>query len=145
MDKKVKILIILIFCIIIITIAIIINFLYKNHNINKYEKYDEIISFSNNENQQIVFYNINDNSVAICYYKLYPSKNKVNQNTFSRYFSKDKIISYDNFNSILNKISNILNTKWKIYENKVITYGGEKILINSYELEKINNIIDSNF
>ena len=144
LTKKSKIIIFLISFIIILLLLSILYFLHNKYELTKYDKYDEIISFSDNKTLELVFYNISDNSVKVCYYKLNNSKNKTGEDIVIREnLNKELDISYKKFQDILGRISNNLNVKYALDENRIITYGGEKVIVSSDNLEEIVNIIKS--
>ena len=117
-------------------------FTYKSLMTNKYIKMDEILTISNNKDTEIVFYNTNNKNIKTVYYNLCNSTNKVGQDILIREYRKDFDISLDNFKIILNKVSDLTNTHYKLDENNIIKYGGEQIVILPKELQLLLNFIE---
>lgn len=134
---------VLIFIFAIILLILFLVFLYlKFYNTDKYSKYDEIISFSNEANSEIVFYNVNNDTCQIVNYTLSPSKDKVEQNIMVRKYKSNKEISMEKFKVLLEEISTLTNKQYKLDENNIIKYGGEKVITSAEELEDIIELVD---
>lgn len=141
MNKK-KVLIFIIYFVIILLILFLVFLCLNTYNSNKYRNYAEIISFSNGANSEIVFYNVNNDTCEMVYYTLSPSKNKAGQDILTRDYKSSKQISIENFKVLLEKISNLTNSQYKLDENNIIKCGGENIIISDSELKTLIDMVN---
>ena len=143
MSKKQSIIfIILIYSVIVILLFSFLVFLYKNSDANKFNKFDKIVELSNDIDYEVDFYNIDIDEIGVNFYKLKDSKNKVGQNTIHKEYQKSKIISFELFEKFLENISKITHTNYIIPENRILTYGGEKIIVSSEQLAELLNYLN---
>ena len=126
----------------VLFILFFIFFFYKDYISNKYNNYNEIISFSDNVNSEVAFYNINNNTIGIVYYNLFKSTNKVGEEIIWRKYKASNEISLEQFNILLNNILELTNTENKLDENNIIKYGGETVTISTSKLEILIKLID---